>query len=133
MAGQPAVPARPAIAARPAVPAVAASAFNPKVGNPDGVRDVNVVQVTMVEAGHFDVEVNDIALTFNSAANQRAAIRINARNEVISVAYIEQDPTLGSSVTTLSTALLCPANHAPLTRSSAERGIAQSSGIEHGR
>jgi hypothetical protein len=70
----------------------------------------------MVQAGHFDVEVNDQKFTFNSAADQRSAVRLNARNEVINVAYIEQDPTLGSGITTLSTALLCPANHAPLTK-----------------
>jgi hypothetical protein len=126
--GQPAVPARPAIPARPEIPEVKASAFNPKVGHPNGSLDTKVVQVTQVEAGHFDVEVNDINLTFNSAANQRDAIRINARNEVISVAYIEQDPTLGTGTTTLSTALLCPANHAPSSKTRQPEGAPNQAG-----
>ena len=112
--GRPAVPARPAVAARPAVPAVAASAGNAKVGL--GTLDPKVVSVTQVEPGHFDVEVADETLTFNNNAGQKSAIRINARNEVISFAYINQDPTFGGGVVTLATALLCPANHAPKTR-----------------
>ncbi len=111
---RPPVPARPVIPARPAIPAVAASVANNKVGL--AALDPKVIAVTQVSPGHFDVEVSDPALTFNSAANQKPAIQINARNEVISVAYIEQDPTLGTGTTTLSTALLCPANHAPKTR-----------------
>lgn len=113
IAAQPAVPARPAVPALPAIPAVAAVPPNTKVGLP--ALDAKVVNATLVSQGHFDVEVNDVNFTFNSAANQIPAIQINARNEVISVAYIEQDPTLGTGVTTLSTALRCPANHAPLT------------------
>ena len=54
-----------------------------------------------------------MTLTFNSVANQKSAIQINACNEVISVAYIEQViRLLGTGVVTLSTALLCSANHA---------------------
>ncbi|MFN0101276.1 MAG: peptidoglycan-binding protein [Bryobacteraceae bacterium] len=126
--GQPAVPLRPPIPGRPAVDEVKASGFNPKVGPPDGSLDKKVVQVTLVEPGHFDVEVNDIALTFNSAANQKPAIQINARNEVVSVAYIEQDPTFGTGTKTLSTALLCPANHAPLTRARQPEGAPNQAG-----
>jgi len=126
--GQPAVPNRPAIAARPEIPAVTASAFNPRVGLPAGTLDTKIVQVTLVEAGHFDVEVNDVDLTFNSKANQKSAIQINARNEVISVAYIEQDPTLGTGTTTLSTALLCPANHAPKTSARQPEGAPNQAG-----
>ncbi|MBI2690107.1 MAG: peptidoglycan-binding protein [Acidobacteria bacterium] len=114
VAAQPAVPARPAIAARPAIPAVAASAANNRIGQP--ALDNKVVTVTLVQQGHFDVEVNDVNLTFNSSPDQIPAIRINARNEVINVAYIEQDPTFGGGTVTLSTALLCPANHAPKTK-----------------
>jgi len=110
---RPEVPARPAVKARPAIPAIVASAGNPKVGLP--ALDSRIISITKVEPGHFDVEVNSSALTFNSAANQIPAIQLNARNEVISVAYIEQDPTFGTGVVTLSTALRCPANHAPLT------------------
>jgi hypothetical protein len=111
---RPAVAPRPAVNARPAVAAVAASAANPKVGL--AALDGKVVNVTSVSPGHFDVEVSDAQLTFNSKVNQIPAIQINARNEVISVAYIEQDPTFGTGVVTLSTALRCPANHAPKTR-----------------
>jgi len=89
---------------------VAKPAGNTKVGL--AALDPLVVSVTVVEPGHFDVEVNDERLTFNSKPNQRSAIRINARNEVINFAYIEQDPSAG----TLATALLCPANHAPSSR-----------------
>ena len=112
--GRPAVPARPAVAARAAVPAVAASAGNPKIGL--AALDPNVVAVTQVENGHFDVEVNDVTLTFNNNPGQIPAIQINARNEVITFAYINQDPTFGGGTVTLATALLCPANHAPKTR-----------------
>ena len=112
--GRPAVPVRPAVQARPAVPAVAASAGNTKVGL--STLDPKVVSVTLVEPGHFDVEVTDETLTFNNNPDQYSAIRINARNEVISFAYIDQDPTFGGGVVTLATALLCPANHAPKTR-----------------
>jgi hypothetical protein len=90
--------------------------------------DSKVVSVMQLSQGHVDVEVNDSNLTFNRAANQISAIRINARNEVISVAYLEQDPTLGSSSTTLSTALLCPANHAPKTRARQPEGAPHQKG-----
>jgi len=113
-AGRPAVPARPAVHARPAIPAVAASTGNTKIGL--AALDPKVIKVTKVDAGHFDVEVTDTALTFNNNAQQIPAIRINARNEVISFAYIYQDPTYGAGTVTLATALLCPANHAPKTR-----------------
>lgn len=128
LAAEPAVPARPAIPERLEIPAVTASAFNPRVGPPDKSLDAKVIQVTQVEAGHFDVEVNDANLTFNSAADQKGAIRINARNEVISVAYIEQDPTFGSGTITLSTALLCPANHAPKTKARQPEGAPNQKG-----
>jgi hypothetical protein len=113
-ASRPAVPVRPAVAARAAVPAVAASAGNSKVGL--STLDPKVVRVTQVEPGHFDVEVTDEPLTFNDKPGQKPAIRINARNEVITFAYIKQDPTYGKGTVTLATALLCPANHAPKTR-----------------
>lgn len=114
LAPQPAVLRRPAIPQRPHIPAVAPSVANNKIGL--AALDNKVVNVTLVQTGHFDVEVNDRKLTFNSAADQVSAIRINARNEVINVAYIEQDPTFGTGTVTLSTALLCPANHAPTSK-----------------
>jgi hypothetical protein len=111
---RPAVPARAAVPRLPAIPEVKASAANNKVGV--AALDAKVVQVTRVSPGHFDVEVNDDTLTYNSNPGQIPAIRINARNEVISFAYIESDPTLGTAGKTLATALLCPANHAPKDR-----------------
>ena len=130
IAAQPAVPARPAVPALPAIPAVAAVAANTSVGLP--ALDAKVVNATLVSPGHFDVEVNDVNFTFNSAANQIPAIQINARNEVISVAYIEQDPTLGTGTTTLSTALRCPANHAPLTSARQPEGSPNQLGTAKG-
>jgi hypothetical protein len=120
IAVQPLVPARPAVPAFPGQAAVAAVPANTKVGL--SALDRKIVNCTMVSAGHFDVEVNDVNLVFNSAANQIPAIQINARNEVISVAYIESDPTLGTGVVTLSTALRCPANHAPKTNARQPEG-----------
>jgi len=89
---------------------VADPAGNNKVGLP--ALDGKVVAVTRVSDGHFDVEVNDQALTFQaSSSDSRSAIRINARNEIVSFAYIHSRP--GSA---LATALLCPWNHAPQAR-----------------
>jgi hypothetical protein len=105
---------------------VNASVGNPRVGQ--DALDTKVVNATLISKGHFDVEVNDINLTFNSSANQRSAIRINARNEVINFAYIEQDPTFGAGKVTLATALLCPANHAPKTRARQPEGAPNQAG-----
>jgi hypothetical protein len=63
--------------------------------------------------GHFDVVVDQISMTFraldsgNSAAD--GAIRVNARNEIITIAYIE---SLASGITVLAQAQLIPTNHA---------------------
>jgi hypothetical protein len=111
---RPAVPARAAIPQLPAIPEIKASAANNKVGQP--ALDAKIVQVTKVSDGHFDVEVDDDTLTFNSRAGQSSAIRVNARNEVVNFAYIEADPSLGAGTVVLATALLCPANHAPKDR-----------------
>lgn len=82
-----------------------------------------IVAVTKVENGHFDVEVTTGDLTFQSnAANARSAIRINARNEIISLAYIHSQP--GSAI---ATALLCPTNHAPRARVSPPRAYTATS------
>lgn len=108
---QPAVPARPAVPALPVLPAIIASAANTKVGLP--ALDANVISVTRIQDGHFDVEVNTASLTIGaSRADSESAIRINNRNEVISFAYIHSQP--GASA--LATALLCPFNHAPNAR-----------------
>jgi hypothetical protein len=94
---------------------VASSAGNNKVGQ--AALDAKVVAVTKVSDGHFDMEVNDHTLLFQaSSANQKNAIRINARNEVISFSYIHSAP--GSA---LATALLCPVNHAPKPRNDPPR------------
>lgn len=112
----PAVPARPAVPALPAVPAQAAQAANTKVGQAG--LDPFVEKVTQVAPGFFDVEVNETTLTFG-ASNPRSldAIRINARNEVVVLAYIHSQAAPGA----LATALLCPWNHAPLARANPPR------------
>jgi hypothetical protein len=62
--------------------------------------------------------VNDEGLTRN-VIDPRATetIKINARNEVITFAYIHSQ----SSADALATALLCPWNHAPLARANPPR------------
>jgi hypothetical protein len=119
---QPAVPARPAVPALPAVPAQAAQAANTKVGQTG--LDAFVENVTRVSPGFFDVEVNETTLTFGASdPRSRDAIRINARNEVISFAYIHSQAAAGA----LSTALLCPWNHAPLARANPPRAYSVAS------
>ncbi|MFI5380358.1 MAG: OmpA family protein [Tepidisphaerales bacterium] len=89
----------------------ATSTGNNAIGQP--ALDAKVVDVTKDSDGHFDVEVNDTALTFGaSSSDSKSAIRINARNEVVTFAYIHSQ---GDS-TALATALLCPQNHAPKPR-----------------
>jgi len=112
----PAVPARPAVPALPPVPAQAILAANTKVGQAG--LDPFVEKVTQVSPGFFDVEVNETTLTFG-ASNPRSldAIRINARNEVVVLAYIHSQAAAGA----LATALLCPWNHAPLARANPPR------------
>src|ERR1700728_1017863 len=120
---QPAVPARPAVPNMPAVPAVTASAVNTKVGQP--ALDAKVVAVTQVSPGHFDVEVNDPAMTFQAAdSDELDDIRINARNEVVTFALIHSEAG-GAGV--LATAKLCPWNHAPVARTDPPRAYAKAS------
>ncbi len=122
VAAQPAVAARQAVPALPAMPEVKVSAVNPKVGQAS--LDQKILKITQVQAGHFDVEVDDINLTFNaSSPNSRDAIRINARNEIVSFAYIESQP----GTKTLATALLCPQNHAPQARVDPPRAYTKAS------
>jgi hypothetical protein len=89
-----------------------------KTGNPSigvAATDAHVVSVTKspLSDGHFDVVVDQISLTFraqdtgNSAGD--GAVRVNARNEVITFAYIE---SLASSNNALAQAHLTPTNHA---------------------
>ncbi|WP_437498399.1 type VI secretion system tip protein TssI/VgrG [Sorangium sp. So ce1099] len=90
---------------------VATSAGNPKVGSAS--LDSKVVTVTQVSAGHFDVEVNDPSLTYRCMySDSDAAIRINARNEVLTFAYFHSS----SVPNVLAAAQRYPVNHAPLAR-----------------
>lgn len=94
---------------------VAKKAGNPKVG--DASLDASVVAVTKISDGHFDVEVNDPTMTLSAAPNDSVkAIRINARNEVLNLAYIHSNNT-GA----LATAQMYPTNHAPLARANPPR------------
>lgn len=118
---QPQVPARAAVPDLPAMPEIKASTINTRIG--DAALDQRIIEVTRVSPGHFDVEVNDINLTFNAnAANNRAAIRINGRNEVMTFAYIESEPG-----TALATAHLIPTNHAPQARANPPRAYTAAS------
>ena len=120
---RPAVPARAAIPALPAVPAVTASAINPKIGQP--ALDAKVVAVTRVSPGHFDVEVNDPNMVYQAPdGDERDAIRINARNEVVTLALIHSEAGGGGA---LATAKLCPVNHAPLARANPPRAYTKAS------
>lgn len=113
---QPAVPVRPAVPALPALAARAATAANDKVGKAS--LDASVESVTQVAPGFFDVEVNNVGLTFGASSPRSIdAIKINARNEVITFAYIHSQAAAGA----LATALLCPWNHAPLARANPPR------------
>jgi hypothetical protein len=120
---QPAVPGRPAVPVMPAVPEVKASALNPKVGQP--TLDAKVIAVTQVSPGFFDVEVDDPNMTFQAPdGDERDAIRINTRNEVISFALIHSEAGGGG---VLATAKLCPWNHAPLARTDPPRAYSKAS------
>jgi hypothetical protein len=122
LAGPPPVPAQPALPARPAVPNLPAVAARPattannKVGK--AALDGLVESITLAAPGIFDVEISSAGLTFG-ASDPRSldAIKINARNEVITFAYIHSQASAGA----LATALLCPWNHAPLARANPPR------------
>lgn len=76
--------------------------------------DSSIVSVNRVEAGHFDVKVNDQKFTFQATDEDAdSAVRINARNEVIVFAYIN---SLASGNTVRAQAQLWPHNHAPSAR-----------------
>lgn len=121
VSARPAVPARPAFPAAPAIPAVTASVASTTVGT--SALDSKVIKATRVSPGHFDVEVDDVNLTFTAtSAKQTSSVQLNARNEVVSVAYMASGPGAGGGgAITLSTAYLCPVNHAPLARASPPR------------
>jgi len=122
LAGPPPRPAQPAVLARPAVPNLPALAARPattannKVGK--AALDGFVEKVTLAAPGIFDVEVNNDRLVFRPRGPQEVdTIKINARNEVITFAYIHSQ----KSADALATALLCPWNHAPLARANPPR------------
>lgn len=95
---------------------MASKSGNNKVGL--STLDKKVVSVTQDSDGHFDVRVNDRSLTFGATSSDaKKAIRVNARNEIISFAYIHTR----DSDSALATALLCPANHAPQARADPPR------------
>lgn len=61
-------------------------------------------------SGAFDVEVNDVSLTFRATdARSDLAIQINARNEIITFAYIESL----STVRAVAQTSFAPTNHTP--------------------
>ena len=74
--------------------------------------DPRVVSVTRTSAGHFDVVVDRSSMTFRAQdfgnLGAEGAIRINARNEIITIAYIE---SLASGTSALAQAQLIPTNH----------------------
>jgi hypothetical protein len=115
------IPDDSAEVARPPVFGPPPARGNPIVGL--AALEPKVVAVTQVENGHFDVEVTGGELTFQASnVNARSAIRLNARNEIISLAYIHSQP--GNAI---ATALLCPANHAPQARVSPPRAYSPAS------
>ncbi len=92
--------------------AVATTAGNPLIGL--AALDANIVSATRIEAGHFDVKVNKQRFTFQTTdTNADAAVRINARNEVIVFAYIH---SLSKGTNVLAQAQTWPHNHAPTAR-----------------
>jgi len=122
LAGPPPVPAQPAVLARPAapnlpaLPARPATSANNKVGK--AALDGFVESITLAAPGIFDVEVNNEGLVYKASDLRSVdAIKINARNEVITFAYINSQASAGA----LATALLCPWNHAPLARANPPR------------
>jgi putative peptidoglycan binding protein len=94
---------------------VAVKTHNAKIGV--NAIDPHVVSVTKsaLSDGHFDVVVDQISMTFRALDNGNSAaegaIRVNARNEIITIAYIESLAP-ASGPTTLAQAQLIPANHA---------------------
>jgi hypothetical protein len=76
-----------------------------------------VVKVDRPDPGHFDVEVNDPNLVFQvNQANQDRAIEINARNSIITFAFIHSmvaPPGLAPNTIVLASANKLPVNHAP--------------------
>jgi hypothetical protein len=92
---------------------VAAKTHNSKIGV--NATDAHVVSVTAsaLSTGHFDVVVDLTTMTFRAQdfgnAAAEGAIRVNARNEIITFAYIE---SLASGTQVLAQAQLIPTNHA---------------------
>jgi hypothetical protein len=77
--------------------------------------------------GHFDIVVNRISMTFRAQNfgpdSAASSIHINARNEVVTFAYIE---SLASGTTVLAQAQFSPTNHAPHGRVT-DNGVPSSS------
>lgn len=101
---------------------LASGAGNPKAGDP-GIpaappfpalpsNDPLIDSISMVEKGYFEVKLkdtpvgNNLVRTSGALANEEAAIRINAVNEIINISYCFQ---LGASV--LGACRLSPVNH----------------------
>jgi hypothetical protein len=97
---------------------------NPKAGL--AVTDPHIVAITRDSAGHFDVEVDVESLTFRAQdggnLHAEGAVRINARNEIITIAYMQSL----ADTNALAQAEFTPTNHAPggVLR---ERGVPSSS------
>lgn len=87
--------------------------------------DRRVVATTQDSAGHFDVTVTDLSMTFRAADRPGAqnAIRVNSRNEIISFAYVE---SLAAGNSVLAVAELCPPNHTP-ARTFTDNGVPSTS------
>jgi hypothetical protein len=114
---------------------VASSKGNPKVGDP-GIpmvpaappnpmfpavpsNDANIISVTKVEDGYFEVELantpagNNLTRAGGSVADKENAIRINALNEIINISYVHSinSPPVPVGQSTLGICLLIPVNH----------------------
>jgi hypothetical protein len=97
------------------------------------VIDPHVVSATQAAnggtpiPGHFDVVVNQISMTFRALDNGNSAaegaVRVNARNEIITFAYME---SLASGTTVLAQAQFVPTNHAPKGKVT-DKGVPSSS------
>jgi hypothetical protein len=104
--GDPGVLGAPAVPATPTTPASLAVAAVPGT-------DAKVVTVKLVDPGFFEVEVNDPNMTVTAGVvpDMINAIRVNAKNEIINLAYVHSINSPPVPATTLGIALLRPVNH----------------------
>ncbi len=95
---------------------VASKTHTLTIGTPEtDPRVVSATQATDAAAapipGHFDVVVDRISMTFRAPDGAAgSAIQVNARNEIITFAYIE---SVKKGTKTLAQAQFIPTNHAP--------------------